>query len=84
VLHDANMLVPDVQQQPADQDIGKGDNWLCYAPGIARGIAMPHVCTEYILVHTLFVPVCTWYMLYHCIVCTNAALCYTKYAQDLF
>ena len=44
---------------------------------IARGIAMPSLCTEYVLVRTMFIPVYSWYMLNNSIVCTNAALCYT-------
>ena len=63
VLRDANMLVSDAQQPPADQDIDKGDpcpedglitGWKHYsdvapgcAPGIALGIVLSHVCTIY-------------------------------------
>jgi hypothetical protein len=48
---------------------------------ISWGIAMPSVCTEYVL--SLYQYVMIWYILYYCIVCTNAALCYTKYAHCL-
>jgi hypothetical protein len=45
---------------------------------------MPHACgTEYVLVYTVLVPVCTCYILYDSIVCTNASLCYTKNVQDM-
>ena len=79
MLRGANMLVPDAQQPPADQDIDRGDpcpddglltgwNHDSYvapgcAPGIALGIVMSHVYTEYVLVRTVFLPVCNQYIL---------------------
>ncbi len=46
---------------------------------ITRDIAMLHVCTEYVPVHTAFMPVCTWHVCEY----TYSEPCFTGFRGEL-
>jgi hypothetical protein len=93
VLRDANILVPDAQQPPADQDIDAGDP--CPEDDTSnkamqiKMYRVPNQNIDFSWIVTALQGGKYCYrqvqvVLYYSIVRTIAALCHTKYAQSLY